>query len=112
MEGNIFDYTLNAHLDIFCLFKAVALWFILWHLIIKRILRQCKATSFWYELYELGSLGTLGIVIFLLLIVILFIASIQAAIGYGIKMLLPLFLFWGIFITIVILIIKSIRKKK
>ena len=112
MEDNILDYTLNASFDIFRLFKAAAVWFILWHLVIKRILRRCKVTSFWYEMYELGAFGTLGIVIFLSIVTILLIASVQAVIGYGIKMLAPLLLFWGIITTIVILIIKSIRKKK
>jgi hypothetical protein len=63
-------------------------------------------------LYELGAFGTLGIVVFLSIMAILFIASIQAVIGYGIQMLAPLLLFWGIIATIVILFIKSIRKKK
>ena len=112
MEENILDYTLNAPLSILGLFSAVALWLILWRLVIKRILMRCKVTSFWYGLYELGALGTLGIVIFLSIIAILFIASIQAVIGYGSKMLFPLFLFWGGFITVAILFIKSIRKKK
>lgn len=110
MEENILYYTLNAPLEIFRICKVVAVWFILWHLVIKRILRQCKVTSFWYELYELGALGTLGIIMFLSIIAILFIASIQAAIEYGTKMLVPLFLFWGTIVAIVILIIKHIRK--
>ena len=112
MDGNILDFTLNAPLNIFRLLIFVAVWYALWHLIIKRILRQCKVTSFWHELYELGAFGTLGIVVFLLILVILFIASIQAAIGYGIKMLIPLFIFWGGLLAIIILIIKAIRKKK
>ena len=111
MAGNIVEW-LNSPLDVFTLIGAVAGWFVLWHLIIKRMLRKCKVTSCWYEMYELGALGTLGIVIFLLLIVILFIASMQAVIAYGIKLLFPLFLFWGGFIAIVILIIRSICKKK
>lgn len=112
MEGNILDYTLNAPLDIFILFKALAVWYILWHLVIKRILRRCKVTSFWYGLYELGAIGTFGVIVFLSIIVILFIASLQAALSYGIKMLFPLFIFWGGIVTIAILIIRSIRKKK
>ena len=112
MEGNILDYTLNAPLNVYKLLIATALWFILWHLIIKRILQRCNVTSFWYELYELGAFGTLGIVLFLSVFLILFIASIQAVMGYGIKMLVPLLLFWGIIVTIVILIIRYVRKKK
>ena len=112
MEGNILDYTLNAPLDIFILFIALAVWYILWHLVIKRILRRCKVTSFWYSLYELGAFGTFGIIIFLLVIAILFVASLQAALSYGIKMLFPLFIFWGGFVTIAILIVRSIRRKK
>jgi hypothetical protein len=112
MEGTILDYTLNAPLDISKLLTAVVLWYILWHLVIKRILWKCEVTSFWYALYELGAFGTFGIVVFLSIIAILFIASIQAVIGYGIKMLVALFLFWGIIVTFVVLIIKHIRKKK
>ena len=112
MEGNIIDFTLNAPLNIFRLLILVAVWHILWHLIIKRILRRCKVTSFWYELYELGALGALGFMIFLLIFVILFIVSIQAVIEYGIKLLLPLFIFWGGIGTVAILIIRAILKKK
>lgn len=112
MEGNILDYTLNAPFDIFRLFIASAVWYVLWHLVIKRILQRCKVTSFWYELYALGAFGTLGVMLFLFVVVILFIASLQAALSYGIKMLFPLFIFWGGFVTIAILIIRSIRKKK
>ena len=112
MEGNIIDYTLNAPANIYKLLIAVATWFILWHLVIKRILQRCKVTSFWYGLYELGAFGTFGIVIILSIMAILFISSIQAVIGYGTKMLFPLFLFWGIIVTIIILIIRYIRKKK
>ena len=112
MEGNILDYTLNAPLDIFILLVALAVWYILWHLVIKRILQRCKVTSFWYSLYELGAFGTFGVIVFLSIIVIVFIASLQAALNYGIKMLFRLFIFWGGFVTIAILIIRSIRKKK
>ena len=112
MEDNILDFTLNAPLDIFTLLISVAVWYILWHLIIKRILRRCKVTSFWYELYELGALGAFGIMIFLLLLVILFIASIQAVIEYSIKLLFPLFIFWGGIGTVAVLIIRAIRKEK
>lgn len=112
MEGNILDYTLNAPLDIFSLLKVFAVWCILWHLVIKRILQRCKATSFWHELYELGAFGTFGVIVFLLIIAIIFVASLQAALSYGIRMLFPLFIFWGGLVTIAILIIRAIRKKK
>ena len=112
MEGNILDFTLNAPLSIFRLLILVAVWYILWNLIIKRILKRCNVTSFWYELYKLGAFGSLGLTIFLLIFVILFIASIQAVIEYGIKLLLPLFIFWGGIGTVAILIIKAILKKK
>lgn len=112
MEGNILDYTLNAPSNIFRLFIAFAMWYVLWHLVIKGILRRCKVTSFWYELYKFGAFGNFGVMLFLLVIAILFIASVQAVLSYGIKMLFPLFIFWGGLVTIAILIIRSICKKK
>ena len=111
MEGNIIGL-LNSPMDIGMLATFVAAWFVIWHVALKRILRKCNVTSIWYELYELGAFGTLAILLFLSLIAILFIGSIQAAIEYGIKMLFPLFLFWGGFVAIAILIIRAIRKKK
>lgn len=110
MEGNIIDM-LNSPLDIGAL-VVVAAWFVIWHVALKRILRKCNVTSIWYELYKLGTFGTFGILLFISLIAILFIGSIQAVIGYGIKLLLPLFIFWGGLITISVLIIRSIRQKK
>ena len=112
MKSNILDFTLNAPFDIFTLLKIVVVWYILWHLIIKRILKRGKVTSFWYEIYELGALGAFGIVMFLAVIVILFIASIQAVIEYGIKMIFPLFIFWGGFISFTIFLIGYINKEK
>lgn len=111
MECNIIDL-LNSPLDIGVLVVVVSTWFVIWHMALKKILRKCKVASIWHELYELGAFGTLGILLFLLLIAILFIGSIQAVIGYGIKLLFPLFMFWGVLITIAVLIIRSIRKKK
>ena len=111
MDGSILDFTLNSPLDIFTLLSAVAVWYILWNLFIKRILKRCKATSFWYEIYKLGVFGAFGIVMFLSIIVILFIASIQAIIEYGIKILFPMFLFWGGFISFTIFLIKYINKR-
>ena len=113
MEGNIIDL-LKAPLTIYRILEmlcAVAAWIAFWHLLLKKLLKRCKVTSFWYALYELGAFGTFGVLVFLLLIAILFIGSIQAAIGYGIKLLFPLFIFWGGFVAIAILIIRAIRKK-
>lgn len=115
MEENILDRTLNApldFLDIFRLFAAFVVWCLLWHVVIKKILRRCKVTSFWYALYELGVFGTFSFLILLLIITILFIASLQAALNYGTKLLFPLIIFWGGFVVIAILIIKAIQKKK
>ena len=114
MDGNVIDL-LNSPLTIYHILGAicaVAVWLSFWNLLLKRLLKKCDITSFGYELYELGAFGTLGILIFLLLIAILFIGSIQAVIGYGIKLLFPLFIFWGGFVAIAILIIRAIRKKK
>ena len=111
MESNVIDL-LNSPLDLGMWIIVIAAWFIIWHVALKRILRKCKVTSFWYELYALGAFGTLGILLFLSLIAIIFIASIQAVIGYGMKLLFPLFIFWGGLLTIAIFIIRYIRKKK
>lgn len=111
MEGSVIDL-LNSPLEIGALVVVIAAWFVIWHVALKKILRKCKVTSFWHALYELGAFGTLAILVFLLLIAILFVGSIQAVIEYGIKLLFPLFIFWGGFVTIAILIIKAIRKKK
>ena len=91
---------------------ALTAWAIFWRLIFAQLLRRCKVTSIWYALYELGALGTFCILLFLLLIAILFIGSMQAIVGYGSKLLFPLFIFWGGFIAIVVLVIRAIRKKK
>lgn len=114
MDGNVIDL-LNTPLTIYHIFDllcAVATWFAFWHLLLKRLLKRSKVTSFWYALYELGAFGTFGILIFLSLIAILFIGSMQAVAVYGIKLLFPLFIFWGGLVAIAILIIKAIRKKK
>ena len=114
MEGNVIDL-LNTPLTIYHILWAlcaVAIWFAFWHLLLKKLLKRRKVTSFGYALYELGSFGTLGVIVFLLLIAILFIGSIQAVIKSEIKLLFPLFIFWGGVITIAILIIRAIRKKK
>lgn len=114
MKDNVIGI-LNSPLTIYHIFEmlgAVAVWVALWYLLLKRLLKRRKVTSFWYGLYELGALGTLGLVVFLALIVILFIASIQAILSYGTSLLFPLILFWGGIVAIAILIIRYIHKKK
>ena len=115
MKNNIIEL-LSANIDagdtMIWLLIALAAWCIFWRLFLLEKLSNCDVNSFWYAVYELGAIGTFGIIIFLLIIAILFIASIQAVIGYGVKLLAPLFLFWGGFITISILFIRSICKKK
>ena len=109
---NVIDL-LNRPINWAVLGAIVATWFLLWHLLLKHILKKCSVTSFWYELYELGAIGILGILIFLSIILLLLIGSIQAVITFGIQMLFPLALFWGGIITIVVLIVrKNLRKKK
>lgn len=84
---------------------AFAIWFVFWKLISK---------LFWkhklYSILELGAVGSFGILIFLSLIVVLFIASIQAVIGYGAKLLIPLIIFWGGVITFFVFLIRKLRK--
>lgn len=111
MKDNIIDF-LNSPMDICVIICVVAAWFAVWHLLLKKLLKRCNVTSFWYELYKFGAFGTLGIIVFLLLLATLFIGSIQTAIDYGIKMLFPICIFCGGFVAIAILIIRSIRKKK
>lgn len=110
MKYNAIDL-LNSPFDVCALIGFVAVWFVLWHAILKRILKRCKVTSIWYELYELGAFGTIAIVVFFLIIVAIFIGSIQATIVYGIKLLFPLLLFWGGFVAIAVLIVRAVRKK-
>ena len=114
MDGNVIDL-LNSPLTIYHILGAlcaVAVWFAFWHLLLKTLLKKCKVTSFGHTLYELGAFGTFGVIVFLLIIVILFIASLQAVLSYGVRMIFPLFMFWGGLVTIAILIIRAIRKKK
>ncbi len=87
------------------------IWFIVWKLFLEKRLFSCKASSFWYGLYELGPLGTFAVIIFLGFFIVLLIASIQAAIEVGIKMIFPLILFWGAVIAVGIAIIKKLRKE-
>lgn len=111
MDKNILDYTFNAPFNLTKLIIFVLVFLLLWHLVIKRFLRSCNHVSFWYELYELGPLAALGIVIFLGILVILFVASIQAIIAFGIEMLLPMSLFWGIIFAFAYCIIRYCKKK-
>ena len=115
MKKNIIEF-LNSSVDageaLIALITALAVWVIFWHLILARLLKRCKVTSFGYAVYELGAVGSFGTLILLSLIAILFIVSIQSVLSYGVRLLLPLLLFWGGIITIAILIIKYIRKEK
>lgn len=111
MDKNILDYTLNAPLNLKQAIIFVLVFLLLWHLVIKRFLRKCNPVSFWYELYELGPLAALGIVIFLGILVIIFIASVQAIIAFGIKMLLPMVLFWGFLFAFAYHFIRYCKKK-
>lgn len=110
MDKNIISYTLNAPFDLGMAIILILLWILLWHLIIKRILRKCNVTSFWYNLYELGAFGTMAIVIFINIIIILLIASIEALIELGIKMLFPLAIFWGGVFAFAYLLIRHCKK--
>ena len=69
----------------------LAIWFVLWKLVISKLFEKFKLYSF----LRLGAFGTFGILIFLSLIVVLIIASIQAVIEFGTMLAFPLFLFWG-----------------
>lgn len=84
---------------------AFVICFFSWKLI-NKVLKKHKLHS----LLELGAIGSFGILIFLLLIVVLFVASIQAAIEHGIKLIFPLLIFWGGFIAFVIFFIKKFKE--
>lgn len=99
---------LNKNIDagdalFFCLI-ALDIWFIIWKLLYK-VLGKYKL----YDFMELGVLGSFGILIFLSIIIVLFVASIQAAIEYGVIMLFPLFIFWGTLTAFVIFFIKKFK---
>lgn len=101
--------------DLIYILIAFVVWFILWHLIIKRIIdKKCKPTSFFSSFLDagpfLGPLEAFGILVFLSFFALLFIASIQIAIEYGIKMSLVLVAFWSVIIAFVIFLIKYIKK--
>lgn len=99
MNRNILDYTLNAPLDPVKLIVFVLVFLLLWHLVIKRFWRNSP-----------GPLVTIGIVLMIAIFAILFIASIQVVSAYGLKMLFPLFIFWGIVILFLVQLIKALRK--
>ena len=84
---------------------ALAIWFVIWKLIYKVLDKHNL-----YSLKELGVLGSYLILIFFALIVVLLIASIQATIEYGIKLLFPLLIFWGGFTALVIFFIKKFNE--
>lgn len=109
IKNTIIDW-LNSPVNIYMLFGIVAVWVAFWHLLLKKLLKRCKVTTLWYELYELGAFGTLAILVFLLLIVALFIASTQANTIYGIRMIFPLVVFWGIMIAFFVFLVKFLRK--
>lgn len=90
---------------------ALAIWYVVWHLIISKFFRKYDFIS---DLMQFGPLmapiASFGILLFFSLIAILFISSIQAALLYGAKMILVLLLFWSGIITFFILLIRHIRK--
>ena len=89
----------------------LAIWFMLWKLFLGRLLEKCNCGSFGHAIYELGAGGSWCVLMFLIFIAVLFIASIQAAIAYGLKMIFVLLLFWSAIITLFVFIIKYIRSK-
>ena len=113
---NIIEW-LNSEFDagyglIFSLI-AFAVWFILWHLILKKVFeKNCWLDDFVEMGPIAGPAATFGILLFLSIIAVLFISSIQAALIYGTKMIFSLLLFWGIIITTVVLIVRSIIKNR
>lgn len=90
---------------------ALAVWFVLWHLIIRKLFRK---STFINEIMDYGPilapLASFGILLFVSVIAVLFIASIQAALSYGAKMIFVLLLFWGGIITFFVFLIRHIRK--
>ena len=84
---------------------ALVIWFIIWKLLSK-VLEKHKL----YSIMGLGALGSYLILVFLAFIVVIFIASIQGAIEYGIKLAFPLLIFWGGFTTFVIFLVKRFNK--
>lgn len=90
---------------------ALAIWFVVWHLIICKLFKKC---TFIGEIMDYGPIlapiASFGILLFLSVFVVLFIASIQAALSYGAKMIFVLSLFWSGVIAFFVLLIRQIRK--
>ena len=84
---------------------ALVIWFFIWKLISILLVKHKS-----YSLLELGVVGSYAILLFLAIIVVLFIASIQAAINLGLKLLLPLTAFWGALIAFFVFLIKKLKK--
>ena len=111
---NIIEY-INGNFDagdaIIHSLIALVVWFVAWHLIISKLFRKYTLID---ELMDYGPilapLASFGILLFLSVIAVLFIASIQAALSYGAKMIFSLLLFWGGSITFFVLLIRHMRK--
>lgn len=89
---------------------AFPVWFILWHLLISKLHKNSNIINDLVEIGPiLGALASLSIVVFLAFIALLFVASIQAIIEFGVKMIFPLLLFWGAIIALFIFIVKKFK---
>ena len=84
---------------------ALAIWFVIWKLLDK-VLEKYKL----YSLMELGVMGSYLILVFFAFMAVLLIASIQGVIEYGIKLAIPLLIFWGGFTTFLVFMIKKLNK--
>lgn len=115
LSSNIITY-LNAKYDagdaLLTGLTILALWSLIWRLFLGKWLYKHNASSFWYAIYEFGPVGSFSIILFLVILFVLFIASIQAVLEYGAKMILTLAVFWSIVIGVPIIIVKNIKKKK
>ena len=111
---NIIEQTLNRPfraIDILYILIALVIWFIVWHLIIVKLFNKCYFISGLMDEGPIRApLASFGLLLMLCVLVILFIASIQAALLYGAKMILALLLFWGGIITFFVFLIRRIRK--
>lgn len=114
----IFEW-LKSSFDIYkaliALGTSFIVWVIAWYSFIAKLLKKSPGSSFRYELYDHGMFFSylifIGIIIMLLIMAALFFASIYAVKHFGIKMIFPLFLFWGMFIAIIIAIIRYNKKR-
>ena len=105
---------LNSPFDVLYALVAFIVWFILWHLInfiTSKVLKKCDIN---YDLMGMGPIlapiASFGIAILFTLIILLLIASIQAVIEYGIKLLFPFLIFWGGFIAFAVFFIKKFKE--